>query len=143
MSRTRLFSSLKYFRLGLEHENLSEFHLKYSYKYLLTRWLPIIAIICAENSKIYATQFDFIKNTDFLELLSEERRVCNSRMSWLTEIAGKAENFLNAMDKGAASALTSAVQKTSGSSRRQSGQSRTELAELLGEHPTDAEYIDT
>lgn len=37
-------------------------------------------------------------------------------MSWLSDIAGKAENFLNAMDKGAASAInqaTTVVQSTS------------------------------
>ena len=30
-------------------------------------------------------------------------------MSWLSDFAGKAENFLNAMDKGAASAITQAT----------------------------------
>lgn len=33
-------------------------------------------------------------------------------MSWLSEFAGKAENFLNAVDKGAANALTNVNKHT-------------------------------
>ncbi|KAF7489706.1 Golgin subfamily A member 5 [Sarcoptes scabiei] len=70
--------------------------------------------------------------------------------SWLTEIAGKAENFLNAVDKGAANALTN-VSLNSRNTRENSSSSRNAIPndsvinldgnQLSFHHDTD--FIDT
>lgn len=86
-------------------------------------------------------------------------------MSWLSDIAGKAENFLNAMDKSAASAIsqaTNVVQQGSipnmnnsvlhhhnlhsspnGSSKAASVSSRKHSFKSDFDFSNDAEYIET
>jgi len=66
-------------------------------------------------------------------------------MSWLSEIAGKAENFLNAMDKGAASAISHATnvvqQQQLSKSSTQSSRKYSIKSDLDYGH--DAEFIET
>ncbi|KAH9515976.1 golgin subfamily A member 5 [Dermatophagoides farinae] len=62
-------------------------------------------------------------------------------MSWLTEIAGKAENFLNAVDKSAATALTNVNHKNV---RKHSFNKSDTTNDHNGSlHLLDTEYIDT
>lgn len=69
-------------------------------------------------------------------------------MSWFQDIAGKAETFLNAVDKGTASAISNvSVIKSSNSSRsssRRVSASKLETSDTSSnvDH-TDAEFIET
>ena len=60
-------------------------------------------------------------------------------MSWISDFAGKAENFLNAMDKGAASALTGNKIARKYSMKSDSNETTTDANSIH----IDAEYIET